>query len=170
MIKATVRLRVRLAAPAQRCRLSRIHAGGQRVHAAYQRVHAGSPTSSWRRSTRSCSLLSTQDASSGTFTTHCTDAKAALCNMPCTMSSCITAGRFACCGGIGLSFTGYNYSCSLYYSWQLCVLLACIIPKTPCTAIIKFLPQPFGFVSTPPSFFAVFSWVAPAHHQWSPFC
>ena len=43
--------------------LSRIRAGGQRVHAAYQRVHAGSPTSSWRRSTRSCSL-STQDASS----------------------------------------------------------------------------------------------------------
>ena len=58
VIKATVRLRVRLAALAQRCRLSRIHAG---IHAAYQRVHAGSPTSSWRRSTRSFSL-STQDA------------------------------------------------------------------------------------------------------------
>ena len=60
VIKATVRLSVRLAVLAQRCRLSRIHAG---VHAAYQRVHAGSPTSSWRRSTRSFSL-STQDASS----------------------------------------------------------------------------------------------------------
>ena len=34
-------------------------------------------------------------------------------------------------GGIGLSFTGYSYSCSLYYSWQLCVLLACIYIKHP---------------------------------------
>ena len=30
-----------------------------------------------------------------------------------------------------MSFTGYSYSCSLYYSWQLCVLLACIYIKHP---------------------------------------